>query len=201
MKKEHLYENKSSANPTSINRESLDLILKKKTQQQKNVSIAYFWASFVLQIIVYSLLSHVIIKYWNDSTLVWISFSCIFIYIPFTIVLLKYFKRIATIRAKDSQGNFLPMNEYIRKHHLLLSCFYKFKKRYEFLLIIVSTAIMTWIVFRIYVPGGIAAHPVAAGAIYTFSVVACAITICQENTRNFKRPLDQLELLLEEYKQ
>jgi len=80
-------------------------------------------------------------------------------------MLLKKFKTMATLKSDDQHATGLPMNEYILQHHDLLASFYKFKKRYEIILVVLSAAIMTWMVFRIYSTGGVNAHPTAASII------------------------------------
>lgn len=190
----------SAMDLTLLNQDSLRKLLKQRTIKQKNISMQYFWSSFVMQLIVYSLLSHVVIKYWTDSQLILVSLFCICLYIPFTIVLFKYFKKIAKLKADDTSVFGLPINSYIKEHYVLLSNFYKFKRRYESMLIVCSTAIMIWIIFRIYVPGGLNAHPVTASILFLLSISSCYWAIYRENKRNFILPLKHLEQLLKEFK-
>lgn len=195
-------EDSSAGSYTSgLDKSSLHKLLKLRANKQMTINMQYFWASFTLQIIVYSYLTHVIIKHWNDSFLVTASTLCVLVYIPFTIILLKKFNTMARLRSGDQHASGLPIQEYIQRHQYLLSGFYKFKSRYEIMLVILSTAIMTWMVFRIYVPGGVVAHPLGALFIFITSLLCCAVAIHAENKKHFKDPLAELHKLLDEFKQ
>lgn len=195
-------EDSAAAGYTSpLDKTSLHTILRLRANKQMKINMQCFWASFTLQIIVYSYLTHVIIKHWNDSFLITVGALCILMYIPFTIILLNKFKAIASLRSGEQHASGLCIQEYIQKHQCLLSSFYKFKSRYEIMLVILSTAIMTWMVFRIYVPGGVVAHPLGASFIFITSLLCCTVAIHAENKKHFKDPLVELQKLLNEFKQ
>src|SRR5690606_23352328 len=141
-------------NSIEIDQNNLRQIMKSKINSQKNQSMKYFWAAFVLQIIVYAFLSHLMIKYWSDRSLLCVCAFCFLLYIPFTVVLLRKYKKMAVLKIS---GNAVEqsMYSYVKKQHQLLSGFYSFKRKYELLLIPSSSAILIWVVFRLYVPGGI----------------------------------------------
>jgi hypothetical protein len=82
-----------------------------------------------------------------------------------------------------------------------LFSFYRFKRRYELLLIPLSSAIGVWLVFLLYVPGGVAAYP--SGAIVTFGItlLSCAIALAAENKESFDKPLTALRQILDEFKE
>lgn len=189
----------ASGNAPPLDRTSLHKILKQRANKQMKINMQYFWASFTLQIIVYSYLSHVIIKHWNDSFLTLVSLFCILLYIPFTVILFKKYKAMASLRSGDQHTSGLPIQEYIQQHQRLLQSFYKFKKGYEIILMVFSTAIMTWMVFRIYVPDGAAGHPVSALSIFILSLLCCIAAIRAENKKHFKEPLLHLQTLLNEF--
>lgn len=87
-----------SAAPESVPYEqsSLLAITKARSSRQINRTFQYFWASFTLQIIVYGLLSHVLIRYGAMSEVVrWGCLTGIVLYLPFTIMLMRQFKRVA----------------------------------------------------------------------------------------------------------
>lgn len=182
-----------STQMNSLDKNHLHEIVKGRSKKQKGISMQYFWAALVLQIIVYALLSNVIIKYWNDSTLRMVSLFCILIYVPFTLVLLRDFKKIAILRTQAYEDIATPLSNYIHEQHRLLLKHYQFKKRYEFLLITCSVAIMTWVILRIYFPGGIMAHPILAASIFIPSLVACLIVSRKDDKKHFQAPLKQLE--------
>lgn len=179
-----------------LNRDSLHRIVKEKSNHQRNISMQYFWGSFTLQLIVYAYLSHVVIRYRTDTTLLLPAILMIVMYIPFTAILLKKFKAMAVLKTDESRSAGLPIREYIQRQHNLLSSFYRFKKRYEIVLGLMSMLIMIWIPFRLYVPGGVEAYPITALMIFLVSWISCALIVRDENKKYFKRPLRRLELIL-----
>jgi predicted neutral ceramidase superfamily lipid hydrolase len=183
---------------TPLDKATLRALVKQRVTKEKDKSMQYFWASLVMQIIVYSLLSNVIIKHREDLSLLLVSAFCILLYIPFTIVLLRDFKKLALLTMPGSQDYGLPVRSYVQEQYFLLKRHYIFKVRYEFLLITCSVFIMTWIIFRIYVPGGITAQPIAALSILTASIVACVYVSLKDNKKHFKGPMKQLENILTE---
>src|SRR5688572_22278427 len=84
-------------------RETLDDIVKSRTKKNMKKSMHYFWGAFFLQILVYALLSHVIVKYGGNAETLFLGIAGILLYLPFTIILMKKFKQMAVI--KPGQGN------------------------------------------------------------------------------------------------
>jgi hypothetical protein len=182
----------------TYNQVSMDKIIKARVKKHSLSSFRYFWAALTLQIIVYSLLCHVIVKYWANPEIFYLSIVGIFIYVPFTVVMMKKFKALALVKAEDD----IPVSlyEYVYRYHSLIIGFYRFKKLYELALIPVSSIIGVVIVFTLYMPGGVFDHP--AGALITLAItlLSCALAIRSENIKDFKIPLTRLEDLLREFK-
>lgn len=179
-----------------LSKGSLQRIVKEKSNQQRNISMQYFWGSFTLQLIVYAYLSHLIIRYWTDYTVLLPSTVLLILYIPFTVILMKKFKALAVLRPGESHSAGLPIRNYVERQHKLLSEFYGFKRRYEAILGLLSILVLIWIPFRIYVPGGVQAYPVAALLIFFIAWISCALIVRNENKKYFKRPLRRLEQIL-----
>src|SRR5699024_5522685 len=112
------------------------------------------------------------------------------------VVLMKKFKAMAVLKTDVSHSVGLPIREYIERQHHLLSSFYQFKRKYEALLGLMSIAIMIWIPFTVYVPGGVQAYPLTALLIFLFTWISCALIVRNENKKYFKRPIRRLELIL-----
>ncbi|HEX7014447.1 MAG TPA: hypothetical protein VF191_02995 [Cyclobacteriaceae bacterium] len=177
-------------------------IVRSRVKEHTRTAMQYFWASFVLQLIVYALLSHVIVRYWSDRTIVLPAILGVVLFIPFTIILMTKFKAIATARptaTHDPGAGNAPLKEYILHRRDLLSSFYRFKRWYEFILIPLASAIGVFIVFQLYVPGGVAGHQSGAFTILLITLASCAWAIHRENQRNFKAPLAKFDEVLEEF--
>ncbi len=185
---------------SSLNKESLQAIVKQRASKQKGISMQYFWASMVMQIIVYGFLSNVIIRYWEDTSLRSICLFCMLLYLPFSLVLLRDFKKIARLRTGGDQGTGQAVSDYIQEQHRLLLRHYQFKKRYELLVIAISLGIMTWVILRIYAPGGLMAHTVLAAAIFIPSMLACVLVSRKDDRKHFQEPLRHLESIIADLK-
>jgi hypothetical protein len=135
-------------------RKTLDSIVKSRMKKNMKKSMHYFWGSLFLQILVYALLSHVIIRYGSDAETLIFGIAGILLFLPFTVVLMKKFKRMATVKPEDGNSG-KSLYRYVFQQHALLKAFYTFKKRYEFLLVPLSTGIGVFLTFKLFVPGGV----------------------------------------------
>ena len=179
---------------------SLDRILKARVKKHTATSFQYFWASFALQILVYALLTHVIVKYHSNMTIVLFGIFGVLLYIPFTIVLMGKFKRMASTKVNSENTAVINLQEYVRQYQSLLRAFYSFKKKYELFLIPLSSAIGVILTFNLYVPGGVIKN--LTGAVITFglTLLSCAVAIYSENKKSFEQPIDQLQKILDEFR-
>lgn len=180
---------------------SLEKIIRSRVKKNMKNSLNYFWASFVLQVIVYSLLSYVIVKYWQNTRVLYIATAGIVLYLPFTFMLLRKFKKLVTEKPLQQKNIGISLYNYVFRQQALLRNFYSFKKRYELFLIPLCCAIGALLVFELYVPGGVREH--AWGTVVTFliSLACCAAAIYSENKRSFLLPIRQLQNILDEFEQ
>lgn len=179
---------------------SLLALTKARSARQVNRTIQYFWAFMTHQIIVYGLFSHLLIRYWDVSVVKWACRAGLLLYIPFTIVLVRQFRRVAVASPGRSDSSF-SVRACIQQQYNSLRLFYRFKRAYEYGLIPLSTALGVWLIFRVYVPGGLAQHPEAAATTYLLALLACGWTIRRENRTHFEQPLHHLNGILEEFNQ
>ncbi|MBD0258118.1 MAG: hypothetical protein ICV83_20580 [Cytophagales bacterium] len=176
---------------------SLRKIITSRVRKHTKASFGYFWASLALQIGVYALFSHLVIKHWSQTPILLHSLLGILLYLPFTIVLLKKFKRVARGRLRGSEQS--SIHDYLSEQHQLLHGFFTFKKRYEMMLIPLSAAIGVILVYTLYVPGGVQAFPLGAFITYTLTLLSCYWAIRNENRKSFIQPLQHLRAILQEY--
>jgi small basic protein len=171
-----------------------------RTRAKKHIGMAvqYFWASFVLQIIVYACLSHVAVRYWSHAALAGPAVLGIVLSIPFTWVLLHKFRQLAFMKAAGN--DMASIHQSVSKQRDLLQSFFTFKNRYELFFIPLASAIGVWLVFELYVPGGIGAYLSSAFTTFGVTLVICFLAIHNENKKNFREPLRQLDEILNEYR-
>ena len=173
-------------------------IVKSRTKKNMKKSMHYFWGALFLQILVYALLSHVIVKYGGNTETLLFGIAAILLYLPFTILLMKKFKQMAIV--KPAQGNSgWSLYQYVFQQRALLQGFYTFKKRYEFLLIPLSTGIGVFLTFKLFVPGGVEENPTGATVTFLVSLFSMIMSIRLENKKSFEQPLQDLSRLLKEF--
>ncbi|GAB3907736.1 hypothetical protein GCM10028803_42020 [Larkinella knui] len=179
---------------------SLFAITKAKSARQVNRAIQYFWASMIYQIIVYAMLSHLLIRYGDRPEVKWACLTGLLLYLPFTFVLLRQFRRVALASPGRATRGF-SIQACIQQQYISLRSFYRFKRIYEYGLIPLSTALGVWLLFRVYVPGGVAQHWTGAITTYLLALLACGWAIHRENRTHFEQPLHHLSSVLEEFNQ
>ncbi|HZB15466.1 MAG TPA: hypothetical protein VE467_20670 [Chryseolinea sp.] len=180
-------------------RKTFQNIIKSRMKNNMKKSMNYFWGSFFLQILVYALLSNVILKYGRDVETLMFGIGGILLFLPFTIVLLKKFKRMAIAKPEDRNSR-KSLYQYVLLQHTLLESFFVFKKRYEMLLGPLSTAIGVFLTFRLFVPGGVAEHPIGAVITFFITIITLVVSTRMENKRSFEQPLWDLKQLLNDFK-
>ena len=177
----------------------LKKIVRSRVATHVNAAMKYFWASFALQIIVYSLCTHVIVTYWPDRETLLMALGVVLLYLPFTVVLMKKFKQIAGTKPGSETDKGASMYQYASQQRELLQSFYNFKRTYEFVLVPLSAVIGIVLTFKLYVPGGVASHPVGAGITFVVTMISCIAAIIAENKKSFEDPIRQLQGVVEEF--
>lgn len=179
-------------------RNTLMRIINSRVKKHMKSALQYFWTSLTLQVIVYTMLCVVIIKYHKDPGILAMGITGVLIYIPFTAMFVKKFRYLVMMAP---EGNTVSsLYAYTYRHYNLVYGFYRFKKRYESALIPVSAIIGIVITFNLFVPGGIVAHPAGALVSLAITLLSCAWSVYSENKKNFEAPLERLNTILEEFR-
>lgn len=185
------------ANTGLLSKESIEGTIRARVRKQQAIVLQYFWPSFTYQVLIYAFASHLLIKFWGDGQVMLFSLCGAILYIPFTAILLNRFKAMYA-SATDKSFPVQNIGDHVKKQHALLLQFFRFKKRFEWLAIPLSCLIMVMIVFKLYVPGGIAEYP-ASGIIFFVMLLTCfATAIYFENRKHFAAPLRKLESILKD---
>ena len=190
----------SMPDPPAHDHQSLEKIIRSRVKKNMNAAFKYFWLSFTLLVLVYSLLSHVIIKYWGDRQIFYLSIAGVLLFLPFTIMLMQKFKKLATTKISIQEHSGASLHDFVFRQQTLLRNFYRFKKWYELFLMPLSSAIGIIITFKLYVPGGVVEHWVTAIIIFIITLISCMAAIHAENKKSFRKPIRQLQNILEEFK-
>lgn len=190
----------SASDSLRYDQASLASLIKARSARQVNQTIQYFWASFTLQIIVYGLLTHLCIRFWGLTQVQLLCLGGGLLYLPFTFMLMRQFKRVVLAGAVRPNSDF-SLQERVQQQYTSLKAFYRFKRAYEYGLVPLSTALGVWLTFMLYVPGGVPQHLTAAVLTYLVSLLACGWAIRRENRIHFEQPLGHLNDILGEFSQ
>lgn len=176
---------------------SFERMIKSRVKKHTDKAMQYFWSAFTLQIILYGLLGHLMIRYWSDGELFVVSLFGLLLQVPFTYMLMKKFKAIAITRPMDNSS--FSLYGYIKKRHDLLRDFYLFKRNYERFLVPLSTLVVCYLVVELYLPGKIWSYWNTLWVIIVMTIITCAVLIRKENRENFEQPLEQYKKILDEF--
>jgi|SRR5690606_5820544 len=177
--------------------ESFKSLVQVRVKKQNKMIFGYFWSAFALQNILYGLLCFVLIRYGYQPLIFILCIAGVLITLPFTIYMMKRYKQLAT--SKLSRDSNASIYDYVCRQRDLLLDFFKFKKSYEIVMVPLSSAIGVALTFELFVPGGVLAY--SQGAIITFALtcLSCMFAIRSEDEKNFIRPLEDLQDILDEY--
>jgi hypothetical protein len=172
-------------------------MVRMRAKKHLGMSMRYFWASLTYNIIVYSMLAHVLIRYIDHPRIVVMVAAGLLIFIPFTVVLVLKFRKIAVVKGNDAES----IQHRLQVQLDLLINFFRLKKRYEWFLIPLSCVVGVILTFEIFVPGALRENIPLGLIILMGTLVSCIAAVVQENRKNFKEPIRELKALLSEFSQ
>ncbi len=170
-------------------------LIQQKMKKQQTAIFKYFWGTFVFHLIVYAMLTHVLVRFWSDSAIVIAALAGLLVTIPFTTIMVRRFSKMASDRFTDNDSSIV---QFITRQRDLLASYFVFKKRYEWMMIPLQCAVGVFIVYHLFMPGGVLAHPLSATIVFALSVISCIAAIRIENKENFAAPLLNLNELIRE---
>jgi hypothetical protein len=167
-----------------------------RVRKEKRVMMAYFWGSFVYQLIIYTLMSHLVIRFWGDWQTVGIATAGMLFYLPFTLLQLQKFKTMA--RAPIHQNSLSDMQAHVKQQYERLAGFYRFKRRFDWVGIPLTAFLFVVFIFKLFVKEGLAQPGMGALLTYLLVLTILSIAIYAENRKSFAIPLHQLALILKD---
>jgi hypothetical protein len=191
--------NRNSDPSKSLTSEFVDQLISEKIKKVKSTFREYFWASFFYQNLVYACLAFLVVKFFSRTDIVLLSIAGILIYIPFTIVFMKKFKSAFLINKKGVEFSDDDIYMNIKNSHARLSEFFRFKKRFDWLIVPLNCVLIVVINFILFVPGGLMSNMVAAIILLLVWHIIFIIAIRIENKKKFVEPLREMEEVLKEF--
>jgi hypothetical protein len=182
------------ATPLPLSKENVEAVIRSRIKKVKKSIAEYFWLSLTYQILIYSFACHLFIKFWGDTRIMIMCAVGALLYIPFTIILMRKFKRMfkpVVEATEDIRAN-------VRYQYELLTRFFKFKKRFDRAGIPISCLILEGILFTLYAPGGIEAHVPGSILAYLGMLLIFSTAAWFENKKHFVRPLRRFKFILED---
>jgi hypothetical protein len=183
------------ANTPPLSKENVAAVVRSGIRKEKKIIAEYFWLSLSYQILIYSFICWLFIKFRGDAQVMAMCAAGAALYIPFTVALLRKFKAMFK---PDAAGRSSDIRTHVRRQYELLSQFFVLKKRFDLAGIPITCLLLEGILFKLYVPGGIQAHLIGSAIIYAGIVLIFGTAAWFENKKHFVRPLRRLEFILKD---
>jgi hypothetical protein len=183
------------ANTPLFGKENVAAVIRARIRKEKKGIAEYFWLSLSYQILIYSFVCWLVIKFWGDHQVMAMCAAGAALYIPFTVVLLRKFK---AMYKPDAAGKSSDIRTHIERQYELLRHFFVLKKRFDLAGIPITCLLLVGIIFKLYVPGGIQDHLAGSTIIYVVLVLIFGTAAWFENKKHFVRPLRRLAFILED---
>jgi hypothetical protein len=188
------------AGPAPLTGKDLQAIISSRVRKELKTVGQFVWAAIVYQIILYSFLTHTLIRHWGDMRIMLLCLAGAALYIPLTVALIR---RVGTLyrRPSEAPGSMVPdVFHKVEGEYARLADFFQFKKRMDWIGVPVSCAIIVLVTFTLFVEGGVEGHPRASLAIFALWVGMSLIAIQAENKKRFISPLRHIEQVLDDLK-
>jgi hypothetical protein len=188
------------AGPAPLTGKDLQAIISSRVRKEFKTVSQFVWAAIAYQIILYSFLTHTLVRQWGDMLTMFLCLAGAGLYIPLTVALLR---RIKILYRRPSEALHSAAPDVLHKvegEYAWLADFFQFKRRMDWIGVPVSCAIIVLVTFTLFVEGGVRANPLAGLAIFALWVGMSLIAIHAENRKRFIAPLRRLEGVLADLK-
>jgi hypothetical protein len=186
--------------PAPLTGKELQAIVSSRVRRELKTVSQFVWAAIAYQIILYSFVTHTLVRLWGDIQAMLLCLAGAVLYIPLTVALLRRVKMLYC-HPSEAPGSEVPdLFHKVQGEHARLADFFRFKKRMDWIGVPVSCAIIVIVTFTLFVEGGVKANPVAGLTIFALWVGLSLIAIHAENRKRFIAPLRHLEQVLEDLK-
>jgi hypothetical protein len=177
----------------------LQAIISSQVRKKLKTVAQFVWGAIVYQIILYSFLTHTVVRQWGDRRTMLFCLGGAALYIPLTIALMRRVRKLFGNR--KAPGSTVPdIFHEVAAEYARLADFFRFKQRMDWIGVPVSCAIIALVTFTLFVKGGVQANPLAALAFFAAWVGMSLVAIHRENRKCFISPLRHLEQVLDDLK-
>lgn len=185
--------NEAKGKETGLQQEDVKQMIAKRIRKEKRTFFEYFWTSYAWQFLIYVSLTRLTILFWGDWMAVLFCLAGILLYVPFTFLLIRKFASWALPATTNQDIKSRLKNQFSK-----MSEFFRFKKGFDWIGVPFSSFMITFIVFRLWVPGDWTLHPMGAALTFSFTLFVFIIVTFDENKRKFKKPLYSLQQVVKE---
>jgi hypothetical protein len=178
----------------------LQAIISSRVRKELKTVSQFVWAAIAYQIILYSFLTHTLVRHWGDIRIMVLCLAGAAFYIPLTVALIRRVGRLYR-RPSGAPGSMVPdVFHKVEGEYARLADFFQFKKRMDWIGVPVSCAIIVLATFTLFVKGSVEENPLAGLAVFALWVGMSLIAIHAENKKRFISPLRHLEQVLDDLK-
>lgn len=183
---------------TPINNTIMIDLIKSRIRKEKSKMFEYILALGVWQLLIYSFMSHVVIKYWGDWNIIKYALGGMLLYIPYTIVYAKKFtgKNLQSFARPNSPMKTIKSN--LKNQYKQLNDFFNFKRKFDLVGIPLSCFVILMLLSNLNIIPEVEAHIAMAIALYLIYLAMFITATIIDNRKRFKKPLQQLKLVLKE---
>jgi len=188
------------AAPAPMTGKDVHAIIASRVRKELKTVSQFVWAAVVYQIVLYSFLTHTLVRHWGDMQTMLLCFAAGAFYVPLTIALVR---RVRTLCSRSTAKPGSPVPDVflqVESEYTRLADFFQFKKRMDWIGVPVSSAIIVLVTFTLFVRGGVEGNPVAGLAFFALWVGMSVIAIRAENRKRFISPLRHLKQVLDDVK-
>ena len=172
--------------------------MKGSMKKEQRLVFRYAVKTFIWSVLVFSFLSYLMLNFWGDWNLFAVCMAAMVIYIAFTAIFMKHFKRFFAVECGVHES--VDLQQGLQVKFSTLKRFYQVKRVFDWFMVPLSCAVIALTVNK-YSFGAPFAENLAFN-VSTFLLYSAAFTYVtvKDNTTYFKVPLKKLEAVMEEMK-
>jgi hypothetical protein len=183
---------------TNLNSKEMITLIKSRIKKEKKKTYEYIMALGVWQLLIYSFMSHLVVKYWGDWSIMGYALGGMLLYIPYTVVYARKFtgKNLRSLTQPNSPLETIKIN--LKNQYTLLAEFFSFKKKFDLVGIPLSCFIILMLLSNLRIIPGVASHVTMGIILYLIYLAMFITATIIDNRKRFKLPLQHLKVVLEE---